>query len=76
MVVGALSMAAAAAVPVGPADDATKKAVQEVKRGIVAGRGNLVYRNADVSTRVSNYYSFNVFEQRNGRWVYAAASLP
>ena len=37
MAIGALSMAAVAAVPVGPADDATKKAVQEVKRGIVAG---------------------------------------
>lgn len=137
--VGAWGMAAVAAVPVGPADEATKAAVQEVKRGIVAGhkardraaldrlyaddytaidakgalrskqdllkslptdaemaegqydliavrrwgniavatgRGNLVYRNADGSTRVSNYYSFNVFEQRNGRWVYSAAFLP
>ena len=139
MAIGAVGMAAAAAVPVGPADDATKAAVQEVKRGIVAGhkakdraaldrlyaddytaidakgvirtkadllkalpadaeiaegqydliavrrwgnlavatgRGNLVYRNADGSTRVSSYYSFNVFEQRNGRWRYAAAFLP
>jgi ketosteroid isomerase-like protein len=139
MVIGAISMAAFAAVPVGPADAATKAAVSEVKRGIVAGhkakdrvaldrlyaddytaidakgairtkqdllaalpadaeiadgqydliavrrwgniavatgRGNLVYKNADGSTRVSNYYSFNVFEQRNGRWVYSAAFLP
>jgi ketosteroid isomerase-like protein len=137
--IGAISMAAVAAVPVGPADEATKAAVSEVKRGIVAGhkakdraalhrlyandytaidakgairtkqdllkalptdaeiaegqydliavrrwgniavatgRGNLVYRNADGSTRVSNYYSFNVFEQRDGRWVYSAAFLP
>ena len=137
--IGAFGMAAGAAVPVGPADEATKAAVTEVKRGIVAGhkardraaldrlyaddytaidskgvirtkqelltalptdaeiaegqydliavrrwgriavatgRGNLVYKNADGSTRVSNYYSFNVFEQRDGRWVYAAAFLP
>ena len=139
MTIGAMGMAAVAAVPVGPADAATKAALQEVKRGIVAGhkakdraaldrlyaddytaidaegvirtkadllkalptdaditegqydliavrrwgnlavatgRGNLVYRNADGSTRVSNYYSFNVFEQRRGRWLYAAAFLP
>ena len=139
MALGALGMAATAAVPVGPADDATKTAVTAVKRGIVAGhkardraaldrlyaddytaidskgairtkqdllaalptdaeivegrydliavrrwgnmavatgRGNLVYRNTDGSTRVSNYYSFNVFEQRDGRWIYAAAFLP
>lgn len=43
---------------------------------VATGRGNLVYRNADGSTRVSNYYSFNVFEQRGGRWVYSAAFLP
>jgi hypothetical protein len=43
---------------------------------VATGRGNLVYRNADGSTRVSNDYSFNVFEQRNGRWMYAAALLP
>jgi ketosteroid isomerase-like protein len=139
MAIGAIGMAAFAAEPVGPADAATKAAVAEVKRGIVAGhkakdrvaldrlyaddytaidskgairskqdllkalptdaeiaegeydliavrrwgtiavatgRGNLVYKNADGSTRVSNYYSFNVFEHRNGRWVYAAAFLP
>lgn len=139
IVIGAAGMAASAAVPVGPADEATKAAVQEVKRGIVAGhkakdraaldrlyaddytaidatgtirtkqdllsalptdadiaeghydlvavrrwgnvavatgRGNLLYRNADGSTRRSEYYSFNVFEQRNGRWVYSAAFLP
>lgn len=43
---------------------------------VATGRGNLLYRNADGSTRASNYYSFNVFEQRDGRWVYAAAFLP
>jgi hypothetical protein len=139
MAIGALGAAALGAVPVGPADEATKHAVTEVKRGIVAGhkakdraalerlyaddytaidskgairtkqdllqslptdaeiaegnydliavrrwgsiavatgRGHLVYRNADGSSRVSDYYSFNVFENRNGRWVYAAAFLP
>jgi hypothetical protein len=43
---------------------------------VATGRGNLAYRNADGSTRVSNYYSFNVFEQKNGRSMYAAAFLP
>jgi ketosteroid isomerase-like protein len=139
VVIGALGMTAVAAVPVGPADDATKAAVMEVKRGIVAGhqakdraaldrlyaadytaidskgairtkqdllnalptdaeivkgqydliavrrwgniavatgRGQLLYRNPDGSTRESNYYSFNVFEHRDGRWVYSAAFLP
>ena len=41
-----------------------------------SGHGHLVYRNADGSTRVADYYSFNVFEHRDGRWVYAAAFLP
>lgn len=139
MAIGAFGMAAVAAVPVGPADEATKAAVAEVKRRIVAGhkakdraaldrlyaddytaidskgairtkqdllaalptdapiadgqydliavrrwgniavatgRGNLVYTNADGSTRVSNYYSFNVFEQQDGRWKYSGAFLP
>jgi len=43
---------------------------------VATGRGHLVYRNTDGSTRVSDYYSFNVFENRDGRWVYAAAFLP
>jgi ketosteroid isomerase-like protein len=43
---------------------------------VATGRGHLVYRNADGSTRVSDYYSFNVFEQRDGRWMYSAAFLP
>lgn len=43
---------------------------------VATGRGHLVYANADGSTRVSDYYSFNVFEQRDGRWRYAAAFLP
>jgi ketosteroid isomerase-like protein len=43
---------------------------------VATGRGNLVYRNADGSTRVSNYYSFNVFERRDGHWLYSAAFLP
>ena len=139
MAIGAFGAAALGAVPVGPADEATKAAVTAVKRGIVAGhqakdraaldrlyaedytaidskgairskqdllrslptdaeiaegrydliavrrwgnvavatgRGHLVYRNADGSTRVSDYYSFNVFENRDGRWVYSAAFLP
>jgi ketosteroid isomerase-like protein len=139
ILIGALGAASLGAIQVGPADAATKAAVSEVKRGIVAGhkardrsaldklyaddytaidskgairskqdllnalptdaeiadgrydliavrrwgniavatgRGHLVYRNTDGSTRVSDYYSFNVFENRNGRWVYSAAFLP
>jgi ketosteroid isomerase-like protein len=43
---------------------------------VASGRGHLVYRNADGSSRVSDYYSFNVFERRNGRWIYVSAFLP
>jgi ketosteroid isomerase-like protein len=43
---------------------------------VASGRGRLVYRNADGSSRTSDYYSFNVFEQKDGRWQYAAAFLP
>lgn len=43
---------------------------------VATGRGHLVYANPDGSTRVSEYYSFNVFEQRDGQWRYAAAFLP
>jgi hypothetical protein len=43
---------------------------------VANGRGRLVYRNADGSTRTSEYDSVNVFAWRNGRWVYAAAFLP
>lgn len=139
ILIGSTATALTGAVPVGPADDATKQALMAVKNGIVAGhqkkdraaldrlyaddytaidskgairskqnlldglptdatmvegkydliaarrwgqvavatgRGRMVYRNADGSTRVSDYYSFNVFEQRDGRWVYSAAFLP
>ena len=40
------------------------------------GRGRMVYRNPDGTSRVSEYYSFNVFERQNGQWRYAAAFLP
>jgi len=43
---------------------------------VASGHGHLVYRNADGSSRVSDYYSFNVFERRNGRWLYVSAFLP
>ena len=43
---------------------------------VASGRGHLVYRNPDGSSRVSDYYSFNVFERRNGRWMYVSAFLP
>jgi ketosteroid isomerase-like protein len=43
---------------------------------VASGRGHLVYRNPDGSTRTSDYYSFNVFERRDGKWLYVAAFLP
>lgn len=139
ILMGSAATALLGAVPVGPADEATKQALMAVKSGIVAGHqkkdraaldrlyaddytaidskgairskqnlldnlpadpvmvegkydliaarrwgnvavatghGRMVYRNPDGSTRVSEYYSFNVFEQRDGRWLYSAAFLP
>lgn len=43
---------------------------------VASGRGRMTYRNADGSTRVSEYNSVNVFERVNGAWRYAAAFLP
>ena len=43
---------------------------------VANGHGRIVYRNADGSTRVSEYDSVNVFELVNGRWYYVAAFLP
>lgn len=43
---------------------------------VASGHGRMVYRNADGTTRVSEYDSVNVFEERDGRWVYLAAFLP
>jgi ketosteroid isomerase-like protein len=43
---------------------------------VANGHGRIVYRNPDGTTRVSEYDSFNVFEQRQGRWYYVAAFLP
>lgn len=43
---------------------------------VATGRGRMVYRNPDGTSRVSEYYSFNVFERQNGQWRYAAAFLP
>jgi len=43
---------------------------------VASGHGRMVFRNADGTTRVSEYDSVNVFEERNGRWVYLAAFLP
>jgi len=43
---------------------------------VAKGRGHMIIRSADGSTRELDYDSFNVFELRDGRWVYAAAFLP
>jgi hypothetical protein len=43
---------------------------------VASGHGRMVYRNGDGSTRVSEYDSVNVFEQRSGKWWYVSAFLP
>ena len=43
---------------------------------MASGHGRIVYRNPDGTTRVSEYDSVNVFELRDGRWLYVAAFLP
>jgi ketosteroid isomerase-like protein len=43
---------------------------------VASGHGRMVYRNPDGSTRVSEYDSVNVFQERDGRWWYVAAFLP
>lgn len=43
---------------------------------VATGRGHLVSVLADGSRRTSDYYSFNVFELRDGKWWYVAAFLP
>lgn len=43
---------------------------------VASGHGRMVYRNADGSTRASEYDSVNVFEERAGKWWYVAAFLP
>ncbi len=43
---------------------------------VASGHGRIVYRNPDGTTRVSEYDSVNVFELRDGRWLYVAAFLP
>lgn len=43
---------------------------------VATGRGHLVSALADGSRRTSDYYSFNVFELRDGKWWYVAAFLP
>ena len=43
---------------------------------VATGKGNLTWRSASGKTSKSTYYSFNVFEQRNGDWKYVAAFLP
>ena len=53
--------------------------IQLYSNGTVAvmnGHGHLVWRLPDGTTRNSDYYSFNVFEKRNGEWKYVAAFLP
>ncbi len=43
---------------------------------VASGKGRFQYRNADGSTRVSEYASVNVFQKRDGRWIYVAAFFP
>jgi ketosteroid isomerase-like protein len=53
--------------------------IQLYSNGTVAvmnGHGHLVWRLTDGTKRNTDYYSFNVFEKRNGEWKYVAAFLP
>lgn len=43
---------------------------------VAKGHGRMVIRSSDGSTREFEYDSLNVFEYRDGRWVYSAAFLP
>ena len=43
---------------------------------VASGKGRFEYRNADGTTRVSEYGSVNVFRKRDGRWLYVAAFFP
>ena len=43
---------------------------------VMNGHGHLVWRTPNGATLNSDYYSFNVFEKRNGEWKYVAAFLP
>lgn len=43
---------------------------------VASGHGRMVYRNSDGTSRISEYDSVNVFEERGGKWWYVAAFLP
>ena len=43
---------------------------------VAKGRGRLRYEGAGGASREAAYDSVNVFEYRDGRWVYVAAFLP
>ena len=43
---------------------------------VASGKGSLTWRSSAGTERNSQYYSFNVFEYRDGRWVYVGAFLP
>jgi uncharacterized protein (TIGR02246 family) len=43
---------------------------------VATGKGDLTWRSSAGKMSKSTYYSFNVFEQRNGEWKYVAAFLP
>jgi hypothetical protein len=43
---------------------------------VASGHGRMVYRMPDGASRVSEYDSVNVFEERGGKWWYVAAFLP
>jgi ketosteroid isomerase-like protein len=69
-----------AAVPTDPEMTAGRYDIIAVRRfggfAVATGMGHLVYRNPDGTGRNSDYYSFNVFAERDGRWEYVAAFLP
>lgn len=69
-----------AALPTDPEMVEGRYTIGQVRRwgslAVASGHGRMVYRNADGTSRVSEYDSVNVFEERGGRWWYVAAFLP
>jgi uncharacterized protein (TIGR02246 family) len=43
---------------------------------VATGKGDLTWRSSAGKMSKSTYYSFNVFENRDGEWKYVAAFLP
>lgn len=69
-----------AALPTDPEMIEGRYEITRVRRwgsiAVASGRGRMSFRQPDGSIRRAEYDSVNVFEERGGRWWYAAAFLP